>query len=130
MPHRVVPSGNLAALTRLQGRNPRDSVTKTVGVVLRAREATRGACRPGRSDDTFSLRLLMVDDDGDVILDETQENLICDRAIGQRKFTAHYDVENCRNSVAPTVISRGTVRVTATTDDGQLVVDRTLLCQR
>jgi hypothetical protein len=72
----------------------------------------------------------LVDDDGDVILDETQEGLVCDRAIGQRKFTAHYDVENCRNSVAPTAVSRGTVRVTATTDDGELVVDRTLLCQR
>ena len=70
----------------------------------------------------------MVDDDGDVILDETQTGLTCDRRVGQKKFKATYEVENCAGSMAPSRSSRGDVTVTATTEDGDLVAIRTLKC--
>jgi hypothetical protein len=120
--------------------------TKKVGVVLKAQERTRGACRPGSSTDTFSLQLHMVDDDGDVILDETRTGLTCDRRIGQEKFMATYEVENCAGSEAPgessngkanenskgksNKNSRGNVTVTATTEDGELIASRTLKCNK
>jgi hypothetical protein len=144
--------------------------TKKVGVVLKARESTRGACRPGSSTDTFSLQLQMVDDDGDVILDETRTGLTCDRRIGQQKFMATYEVENCAGSEAPGESSngkanensngkanenskgkanensngkadensngkskrnsKGDVTVTATTEDGELIVSRALKCNK
>ena len=103
---------------------------KKVGVVLKAREQTRGACRPGTSTDTFSLRLQMVDDDGDVIMDETREGLTCNRRVGQEKFMATYDVENCAGSEAPSRSSKGEVTVTATTEDGELIASRTLKCNK
>jgi hypothetical protein len=130
VPHRVVPRGNLAALKKASSRGNRSKQTKKVGVVLKAREQTRGACRPGSSTDTFSLRLQMVDDDGDVILDETRTGLTCDRRIRQQKFMASYEVENCAGSEAPDRSSKGEVTVTATTEDGELVARRTLKCNR
>jgi hypothetical protein len=72
----------------------------------------------------------MVDDDDDVILDETHEGLTCDRRIGQQKFMATYEVKNCAGSKAPSRNSKGKVTVTATTDDGELVVIRTLKCNK
>ena len=70
----------------------------------------------------------MVDDDGDVILDETRADLTCDRRIGQQTFMATYAVENCKGSVAPERNSKGDVTLVATTEDGELVVSRTLKC--
>jgi len=130
VPHKIVPAGNLAALSKTTARGNRSKQKKKVGVVLKAREQTRGACRPGSSTDTFSLRLQMVDDDGDVILDETREGLTCDRRVGQEKFMATYDVENCAGSEAPDRSSKGEVTVTATTEDGELVSSRTLKCNK
>ena len=102
-----------------------------VGVVVKAREKTRGACRPGTSTDTFSLRLFMEDDDGHVIHDETYSGLTCDRRIRQQKFWVDYSVENCEGSVAPEGRgSKGNVTVTATTEDGELVVERRLKCNK
>jgi hypothetical protein len=72
----------------------------------------------------------MVDDDGDVILDETREGLTCNRRVGQKKFMATYEVENCAGSEAPGRRSKGRVTVTATTDDGKLVSRRTLKCKK
>jgi len=125
-----VPAGNLAVLKKTQSNGRGSSEREKVGVVLKARETTRGACQPGSGADTFSLRLQMVDDDGDVILDETREGLKCDRRIGQEKFTATYEVENCAGSEAPSRNSKGRVTVTATTEDGELVASRTLKCNK
>jgi len=125
-----VPAGNLAVLKKTQSSGRGSSQTKKVGVVLKAKEKSRGACRPGTSTDTFSLRLQMVDDDGDVIMDETREGLTCNRRIGQEKFMATYEVENCAGSEAPDRNSKGRVTVTATTDDGKLVSSRTLKCNK
>jgi hypothetical protein len=130
VPHRIVPARNLAVLKKTQSSGRGSSQTKKVGVVLKAREQSRGACRPRTSTDTFSLRLQMVDDDGDVILDETREGLACDRRVGQKKFMATYEVENCAGSEAPRRSSKGNVTVTATTDDGTLVSSRILKCNK
>jgi hypothetical protein len=139
VPHRVVPSGNLAVLkktTHPGGRGP--TLKKKVGVVLKARERTRDACRPGSSTDTFSLRLHMVDDSGEVILDETRTGLTCDRRIRQQKFMATYEVENCAESEPSGRSSRSKanksskskVTVIATTEDGELIATRTLKCNK
>ena len=132
VPHRIVPGGNLAVLKKTAslslGRG--STQTKKVGVVVKARERTRGACRPGSSTDTFSLRLHMVDDDGDVILDATRTGLTCNRRIRRQKFMATYEVENCAGSVPPERNSVGEVTVTATTEDGELIASRTLKCRK
>jgi hypothetical protein len=67
----------------------------------------------------------MVDDDGDVILDETRSGT-CNRRARRQKFEATYEVENCAGSEAPDKKSNGVVTVTATTEDGELVATRTL----
>jgi hypothetical protein len=72
----------------------------------------------------------MIDDDGDVIMDETREGLTCNRRVGQKKFMATYEVENCAGSEAPSRTSKGKVTVIATTDDGRLVSSRTLKCNK
>ena len=72
----------------------------------------------------------MVDGDSHEILDETRDDLTCDRRIGQEKFTAIYKVENCANFEASSRSSKSEIKVTATTDDGELVAIRTLKCNR
>jgi len=128
-PHRVVPRGKLAVLKGTQSLGRGSVKAGQVGVVLKAEERSRGACRPGSSTDTFSLRLQMVDDDGGVILDEIRTGLRCDRRVGREKFTVPYSVENCAGSEAPSRRSAGHVTLTATTADGELVASRTLECK-
>jgi len=130
VPHRVVPGHNLAVLRNTSTDGRGSTQIKKVGVVIKTNQRTRGACHPKKSTDTFSLRLRMVDDDGDVIFDETRSDLKCDRRIGQEKFMVEYDVENCEDSEAPSKTSKGNVRVTATTEDGTIVEDRTLKCNK
>ncbi len=125
-----MPAGNLAVLKKTRSLGKGSTQTKKVGVVLKAQEQSRGACRPRTSTDTFSLRLQMIDDDGDVIMDETREGLTCNRRVGQKKFMATYEVENCAGSEAPSRTSKGKVTVIATTDDGRLVSSRTLKCNK
>ena len=68
--------------------------------------------------------------DGDVFFDETRLDLTCNRRVGQEKFEVDYKIENCAGSVAPSRSSKGEVTVTATTEDGELVVSRTLKCNK
>jgi len=130
VPHRIVPAGNLAVLNKTQSNGTGSVQTKKVGVVLRAQEQSVGACRPGASADTFSLRLQMVDANQNVILDETRTGLTCDRRIGQEKFMATYEVGNCEGSEAPSRNSENDVTITATTEDGELVAIRALKCNK
>jgi hypothetical protein len=130
VPRTVVPAGNLAVLRDLADGGAQSEQTRSVGVVLTAEEREPGACRPRESAESIALRLEMVDDDGDVILDETRSGLICDRLVGQQTFDATYDVRNCPGSVVPDRNSKGTVHVSATTEDGELVVQRTIECHR
>jgi hypothetical protein len=131
VPHRIVPGRNLAALKKTTGVAPGEGsqLTKKVGVVLKARERTRGACRPGSSTDTFSLTLVMVDDGGDEFFRKERTGLTCNRRIRQQKFMVDYDVDNCAELREPGKNSKGEVTVTATTtDDGELIATRTLKC--
>jgi hypothetical protein len=126
----VVPANNLVVLRNTSTDGRGSTLTKKVGVVIKANERTRGACHPKKSTDTFSLRLRMVDDDGDVIFDETRSDLECNRRIGKEKFMVEYDVENCAGSEAPSRTSKGRVRVIATTEDGTIVEDRNVKCNK
>jgi len=130
VPHKVTPGRNLATLKKTASLGRGSTQTKKVGIVLKAREQTRGACRPGSSTDSYSLRLRMVDDDGDVILDEIRTGLTCDRRVGKEEFMATYEVENCAGSEAPSRSSAGGDTVTVTTGDGELVASRTLKCKK
>ena len=126
----MAPGHNLAVLRNTSTDGRGSTQIKKVGVVIKTNQRTRGACHPKKSTDTFSLRLRMVDDDGDVIFDETRSDLKCDRRIGQEKFMVEYDVENCEDSEAPSRTSKGNVRVTATTEDDTLFSERTLKCKK
>jgi hypothetical protein len=131
VPHRIVPGGNLTVLRKTSSNGKGSERTKKVGVVLKARERTRGACRPGKSTDTVSVRLTMVNSDNDeVIFDETHEDLTCDRRLRQEKFWVDYEVEDCEGSVAPTRSSKNEIRITATTEDGKLLASRNLKCNK
>jgi len=127
-PRAIAPGGNLVVLRDLADQGPGSEQTRSVAVVLSAEEDVPGACRPREPGESFSLRLQMIDDDEDVILDETRGGLVCDRLVGQQAFDATYAVRNCAGSVAPTRNSKGNVRVRATTEDGELVVERTIEC--
>jgi hypothetical protein len=76
----------------------------------------------------------MFDDEGhpiEVEDDGTRTGLTCDRRIGQEKFMVTYVVENCAGGKAPVGrSSKGEVKITATTDDGELIVSRTLKCRK
>jgi len=72
----------------------------------------------------------MVDDDGHVIHDETRSDLTCNRRVGQEKFKVKYGVNRCAGSTPPNKRSDGTVTITATTDDGELVETRTIKCKK
>ncbi len=127
VPHRIVPGGNLAVLKKTTSGGKGSELIKKVGVVLKARERTRGACRPGSSTDTFSLTLVMVDDDGDEFFRKERTGLTCNRRIRQQKFMVDYDVDNCAELREPGKNSKGEVTVTATSnDDGELIATRTL----
>jgi hypothetical protein len=71
----------------------------------------------------------MVDDDGDVIHHEKRSGLACNRRVGQEQFEVTYDVNHCAGSKAPNRRSDGSVTITATTDDGELVETRTIKCK-
>jgi hypothetical protein len=126
-----VPGGNLAALKKTTSNGKGSEQTKKVGVVLKARRRTQGACRPGSSTDTISVRLTMANsDDGKIIFDETQEGLTCDRRLRQEKFMVDYEVEDCEGSVAPSRSSKNEIKITATTGDGTLLASRNLKCNK
>jgi hypothetical protein len=121
--------------------------TKKVGVVLKARELTRGACHPRSSTDTFSITISMVDGNSDApFFEETRTGLTCNRRVGQEKFWPTYTVENCagpepsdkssngkadKNSKGKArKSSKSQITVTATTEDGELIASRTLKCNK
>jgi hypothetical protein len=132
--HRIVPGRNLAVLKKTSSEGKGSEQTKKVGVILKARERTRGACRPGSSTDTFSLQLDMVDEyenpieieDGGILT-----GLTCDRRIRQQKFMATYTVDSCAKIEGRSRSSKSNITVTATTNDGEkLVTTRTLKCNK
>jgi hypothetical protein len=130
VPRQVTPGGNLVSLNQTSDSGSRSEQTKSVFVQLDVRDRTPGACRSGEDASQFSLQLQMVDDDGDVILDETRTGLRCDRQTEQQRFDATYSVQNCAGSVAPRKNSKGEVTITATTEDGELVSTRTIGCNK
>jgi hypothetical protein len=125
-----VPGRNLAVLKKTTSLGRGSTQIKKVGVVLKARENTRGACRPRSSTDTFWLRLQMVDDNDVVIHDELRTGLTCDRRVRQEKFMATYEPVSCAEFEGRSRSSKADVTVTATTGDGKLISTRTLKCNK
>jgi hypothetical protein len=130
VPDAITPGGTMAVLNNTASGGRGSTQIKAVSVVLSADELTRGACRPNTSTDTFSLTLLMEDDDGDTIIDHTLHDLTCNRTVGTEAFEVIYMVDNCAGSLPPSQHrgSKGTITVTATTEGGELVVNRLLKC--
>jgi hypothetical protein len=150
-----VPGRNLAVLKKTDSGGKGSEQTKKVGVVLKARELTRGACHPRSSTDTFSITISMVDGNSDApFFEETRTGLTCNRRVGQEKFWPTYTVDNCAGPEPSDKSSNGKsdknsngkfdknsngkarksskneITVTATTEDGELIASRTLKCNK
>jgi hypothetical protein len=108
------------------------SLTRTVTVTLKGEEDAPGTCPPGETSDPVTVDLVIVDDDGDGILDDSKSGIVCESgATTHVKFVARFDgPENCKDSEFPTPYTRGNINVTATSDDGSLAVTRKILCRR
>jgi hypothetical protein len=131
VPHRIAPGGNLTVLRKTSTNGKGSERIKKVDVVLKARERTKRACRPGSSTDTVSVRLTMVNsDNGEVIFEEIHEGLTCDRRLRRERFMVHYEVEDCEGSVAPSRTSKNEIKIIATTEDGTLLASRNLKCNK
>ena len=106
------------------------SRNSSVSVILNAQDASPGSCPRGATSNPVSVRLEMVDDDGDVILNTSKGGFVCTAGKSTNaKFVARYDVTNCKDSVAPANTSKGNVSATATSSHGSLEVTRKVHCK-
>jgi hypothetical protein len=97
-----------------------------------AEDVTPGSCTAGSSSDPVTVSLLLVDDDGAVILNQAKPGFVCDAGqTTSAKFTARFEgPNNCEGSITPAQqVTHGDVAVTATTDDGALMATRQILCR-
>jgi hypothetical protein len=94
---------------------------------------TPGSCPSGETSNPVNVRLVLVDDDSDLILDKTRSGVVCTSGdTTYVKFAATFEGPvNCKGSVAPGNFSRGDVDATVTTipDNGSLNVTRSILCK-
>jgi len=131
----VMPAGNLVTLnkTATAGKGSRKTVNVTVNV--HAESTTPGACTSNDSSEPVTLSLLLVDDDGDVILAESKEGYQCfGTGSNSVKFPTRFTIPNCADSVPPQdgITSTGFIAVTASIsgDHGPpLVVTRDVKCK-
>ena len=100
---------------------------------MRGEDDEPGSCPAGESSNPTSVRLVLVDDDGDTIIDSTSEPIICRSGqIRYVKFPTRFEApENCKDSVFPVNFSRGDVATSVTTipDNGSLMLTRSVLCK-
>ena len=111
-------------------------MTTTLTVNVHAESRTPGSCTSGDASEPITLSLLMVDDDGDVLLSESKVGYQCfGTGSNSVKFPAQYTVANCADSVPPQggeLTSTGSILVRATIsgDHGPPVnVDREIKCK-
>jgi hypothetical protein len=133
VPTNVSPGGVTAALRNVRPSNTKGaSLTRTVTVTLKGQEDEPGTCPAGATSGPVNVDLVLVDDDGDGILDARRSGIVCTSgATTYVKFVARFDgPENCKDSEYPTPFTRGDINVTATSDDGSLEVTRKILCRR
>ena len=53
------------------------TLTKSVAIRLKAEDSTPGSCTTGMSSDPVTVSLLLVDDDGDVIINRSKPGFVC-----------------------------------------------------
>ena len=89
-------------LNKTKGEGKGSSKTVNVTVNVHAESRTPGSCTAGDASEPITLSLLLEDDDGDVILDESKVGYQCfGTGSNSVKFQARYTVKNCENSVPP-----------------------------
>lgn len=131
----VQPAGNLVTLnkTATLGKGSRKITTVTVNVHAESRAP--GSCTAEDSSEPITLSLLMVDDDGDVILDESKVGYQCfGTGANSVKFQARYTELNCEGSVAPqgSLTSTGVIDIEASTSGNHgppLIDTRNIKCK-
>jgi hypothetical protein len=135
----VVPGGTIAKLGDVSGggsgsaggKDP--TFVRKVSVAMKGKDNTSNSCPSGATSNPTDVRLVLVDDDGGMVLDQTKKSVVC--TSGETtyvKFIAEFTgPENCKDSVAPVNISRGDIDVSVTTtpDNGSLNVTRTIVCR-
>ena len=113
----VQPAGNLVTLNKTETGGKGSSKTTNVTVNIHAEGTTPGACTSEDSSEPVTLRILVVDDDGDRILNEAKFGYQCfGTGSNSVKFPAQYTVANCADSVPPqggALTSTGFISVTA-----------------
>lgn len=131
----VQPAGNLVTLNKTQRGAKGSTKTANVTVNVHAESRTPGSCTSDDSSEPVTLSLLVVDDDGDVILSESKVGYQCfGTGTNSVKFPARYTVANCAGSVSPQegTTSTGLIGVTASIsgDHGPpLIVAREIKCK-
>jgi hypothetical protein len=119
----VVPQGNLIALKNVGTGGKGSTVMRTVTVKLVAEEVYPGSCPSGATSGPAWVNLLILDDDGGVIIDATKSSITCESGKNTHvKFGVKYEgPENCKGSSVPSgQVSKGDLFVTATTNGGSL----------
>jgi hypothetical protein len=108
------------------------SLDRSFSVALRARDRVPGSCSAGATSNPVDVRLELLDDDGDLVLDAIEPGIVCTPGAPTFvKFAVEFELpENCKGSELPRRTSRGDIHVKATTVDGSLEATRTLLCKR
>jgi hypothetical protein len=131
MPEVVLPGSDLARLRDVSSSGKAASLVKTVTVRLRAVDITPGSCGSTASSDPVSVSLDLLDDDGQVIADQSRTGVVCTPLKKTHvKFPVFYEgPKNCQGSAVPAVKSRGDVTgLVSTSDGGALVIDRKITC--
>jgi hypothetical protein len=105
---------------------------RSVSVILNAVDGPEGSCPSGASAPPATVRLNLVDDDGDVIVDSFKSGFVC--SAGEptvAKFAVRFLApENCRGSVAPdSAAAAGRVSIVATTPAGSWQGEGQIECQ-
>jgi hypothetical protein len=131
----VQPAGNLVTLNKTETNGKGSRKVTNVTVNVHAESRTPGSCTSNDSSEPVTLSLLMVDDDGDVILDESKVGYQCfGTGPNSVKLQALYTPNNCLNSQPPQngITSTGLVSVTASIsgDHGPpLIESREIKCK-
>jgi hypothetical protein len=132
----VQPAGNLVTLNKTETGGKGSSKTVNVTVNVHAESTTPGACTSEDSSEPVTLSLVVVDDDGGMILNESKVGYRCfGTGSNSVKFPAQYTVANCADSVPPqggAVTSTGSISIRAaiTGDHGPpLLEEREIKCK-
>ena len=83
---------------------------------MKGENVSPGSCPNGAQSSPVDVRLVLVDDDGDTVLDATNGSVVCTSGeTHYEKFIAQFEGPlNCKDSEAPVNISRGDIDAAVT----------------